>query len=163
MQPQESDEITTASGGSSGEGAGIFSYLSFHGISKLKERWSRYSTLGRSKGRRGNAASLFVSRNAEYVAVALGNHIVILRKSDGYVSPCGIYTNNDRLAFFTNGAWLEEQGIFGVVDDSNSLYLIKENGHAVTRRTSNQLKVSFPIIDLLVQDASSSQRFLHFY
>lgn len=91
--PRESDEITTASGGSSGEGAGIFSYLSFHGISKLKERWSRYSTLGRSKGRRGNAASLFVSRNAEYVAVALGNHIVILRKSDGYVSPCGIYTN----------------------------------------------------------------------
>jgi hypothetical protein len=62
------------------------------------------------------------------------------------------------MAFFTNGAWLEDQGIFGVVDDLNSLYLIKENGDAFTRRTSNQLKLSSPIADLLAQDASSSQR-----
>nr|XP_045086014.1 uncharacterized protein LOC109744194 isoform X2 [Aegilops tauschii subsp. strangulata] len=63
------------------------------GVSKLRERWSRYNTLGGSKRRkRENAASLFVSRNAEYVAVAVGNRIYILRKSDGYESPCGIYT-----------------------------------------------------------------------
>ncbi|KAI4982337.1 hypothetical protein ZWY2020_022829 [Hordeum vulgare] len=102
---------------------------------------------------------LFASWNAEYVAVAIGNRIYILRKSDGYESPCGIYTNNNRMTSFTNGAWLEDQGIFGVVDDSSSLCLIKENGDMLTRRTSNQLKLSSPIIDLLVQDAS---RFLHF-
>jgi hypothetical protein len=62
------------------------------------------------------------------------------------------------MAFFTNGAWLEDQGIFGAVDDLNSLYLIKENGDALTRRTSNQLKLSSPIVDLLAHDASSSQR-----
>jgi hypothetical protein len=62
------------------------------------------------------------------------------------------------MAFFTNGAWLEDQGIFGVVDDLNSVYLIKENGDALTRRTSNQLKLSSPIADFLAQDASSSQR-----
>ncbi|CAM0943908.1 unnamed protein product [Alopecurus aequalis] len=69
-----------------------------------------------------------------------------------------IQVNNNRMAFFTNGAWLEDKGIFGVVDDLNSLYLIKENGDILTKRTSNQLKLSSPIIDLLVQDASSSQR-----
>lgn len=68
------------------------------------------------------------------------------------------WSDNDRMAFFTNGAWLEAQGIFGVVDDLNSLYLIKQNGETLTRRTSNQLKLSSPIIDLVVQDASSSQR-----
>uniref|UniRef100_A0ACD5ZJK6 Uncharacterized protein n=1 Tax=Avena sativa TaxID=4498 RepID=A0ACD5ZJK6_AVESA len=157
--PCERDETAQASGGSSGEGGGVLSYLSFQGVSKLRERWSRYSTLGGSKRRkRCNAASLFVSRNAEYVAVAVGNRITILRKGDGYVSPCGIYTNNNRMAFFTNGAWLEDQGIFGVVDDLNSLYLIKENGDALTRRTSNQLKLSSPIVDMLAQDASGSQR-----
>ncbi|XP_020191610.1 MAG2-interacting protein 2 [Aegilops tauschii subsp. strangulata] len=157
--PCERDETARASGGSSGEGGGVLLYLSFQGVSKLRERWSRYNALGGSKRRkRENAASLFVSRNAEYVAVAVGNRIYILRKSDGYESPCGIYTNNNRMAFFTNGAWLEDQGIFGVVDDSNSLCLIKENGDVLTRRTSNQLKLSSTIIDLLVQDASSSQR-----
>jgi hypothetical protein len=64
------------------------------GVSKLRERWSRYGAPGGSKRtKRGNAASLFVSRNAEYVAVAVGNRITILRKGDGYVSPCGIYTS----------------------------------------------------------------------
>ncbi|XBH64759.1 MAG2-interacting protein 2 isoform X2 [Aegilops tauschii subsp. strangulata] len=92
--PCERDETARASGGSSGEGGGVLSYLSFQGVSKLRERWSRYNTLGGSKRRkRENAASLFVSRNAEYVAVAVGNRIYILRKSDGYESPCGIYTN----------------------------------------------------------------------
>lgn len=157
--PCERDETTQASGGGSGEGGGVLSYLSLQGVSKLRERWSRYGALGGSKRKkRDNAASLFVSRNAEYVAVAVGNRITILRKGDGYASPCGIYTNNNRMAFFTNGAWLEDQGIFGVVDDLNSLYLIKENGDALTRRTSNQLKLSSPIADLLAQDASSSQR-----
>ena len=64
------------------------------GVSKLRKRWSSYRTPEGSKRRkRENAASLFVSPNAEYVAVAVGNRITILRKGDGYVSPCGVYTS----------------------------------------------------------------------
>uniref|UniRef100_A0A0E0J8B6 Uncharacterized protein n=1 Tax=Oryza nivara TaxID=4536 RepID=A0A0E0J8B6_ORYNI len=62
------------------------------------------------------------------------------------------------MAFFTNGAWLEAQGILGVVDDLNTLHLIKENGEALTRRTSNQLKLSYPIVNIVVHDGSSSER-----
>ncbi|XP_040385831.1 MAG2-interacting protein 2 isoform X2 [Oryza brachyantha] len=62
------------------------------------------------------------------------------------------------MAFFTNGAWLEAQGILGVVDDLNTLHFIKENGEALTRRTSSQLKLSYPIVDIVVHDGSSSQR-----
>ena len=70
------------------------------GVSKLRERWSRYNTLGSKRRKRENAASLFVSRNAEYVAVAVGNRIYILRKSDGYESPCGIYTTQSTFYLF---------------------------------------------------------------
>lgn len=62
------------------------------------------------------------------------------------------------MAFFTNGAWLEAQGILGVVDDLNTLHLIKENGEALTRRTINQLKLSYPIVNIVVHDGSSSER-----
>lgn len=63
-------------------------------VSKLKERWTRYSVLGRSRQRKkGDAVALFVSTNAEYVSVAVGNRIIILRKHDGYASPCGVYTS----------------------------------------------------------------------
>jgi neuroblastoma-amplified sequence len=37
--------------------------------------------------------SLFVSPNAEYVAVTVGNRIIVLRKGDDYTSPCGVYTS----------------------------------------------------------------------
>lgn len=64
------------------------------GVSKLRERWARYSALGRSSQRkRGDGVSLFVSMNAEYVSVTVGNRITILRKRDGYASPCGVYTS----------------------------------------------------------------------
>jgi len=36
---------------------------------------------------------LFVSPNAEYVSVTVGNRIIILRKRDDYASPCGVYTS----------------------------------------------------------------------
>jgi neuroblastoma-amplified sequence len=64
------------------------------GVSKLRERWTRYNTLGRSRQwRRGDSVSLFVSPNAEYVAVTVGNRIIVLRKGDDYTSPCGVYTS----------------------------------------------------------------------
>jgi len=70
------------------------------------------------------------------------------------------WSDNDRITFFTNGAWLEAQGIFGVVDDLSTLYLIKENGDLLARRTCDQLKLSSCIIDLVVQDGSSLLRWL---
>ncbi|XP_062202645.1 MAG2-interacting protein 2-like [Phragmites australis] len=158
---REEHDGAATSGGSSGAGRGdgVLSYLSLQGVNKLRERWSRYNTSGRSNGRtRGNGVSLFVSPSAEYVAVTVGNRITVLRKGNGYASPCGVYTNNDRMTFFTNGACLEAQGIFGVVDDLSTLYLIKENGDLLARRTCNQLKLSSPIIDLVVRDGSSLQR-----
>ncbi|KAL6642432.1 hypothetical protein ACP70R_020613 [Stipagrostis hirtigluma subsp. patula] len=158
--PHQGHEDAGTSGGSSGAGGGgVLPYLSLQGVSKLRERFSSYTILGRSRGRRrGNSVSLFVSQAAEYVAVTVGNHITILRKGDGYTLPCGVYTNNDRMTFFTNGVWLEAQGIFSVVDDLSTLYLIKENGELLARRTCDQLKLSSPIIDLFVWDGSSLQR-----
>jgi hypothetical protein len=61
------------------------------GVSKLRERWTR--TSGRNRQRRGDGVSLFVSANAEYVAVTVGNRIIILQKGDDYTSPCGVYTS----------------------------------------------------------------------
>ncbi|KAJ1265588.1 hypothetical protein BS78_08G087500 [Paspalum vaginatum] len=149
----------TSSGGSDTGGGGVLSYLSLQGVTKLRERWTRYSVLGKSRQRkRGDGVALFVSPNAEYVSLTVGNRIIILMKGDGYASPCGVYTNNDRITFFTNGAWLEAQGIFGVVDDLSTLYLIKENGELLARWTCDQLKISSPIIDLVVQDGSSLLR-----
>jgi hypothetical protein len=64
------------------------------GVSKLKEKWDRYRVLGKSRQRKkGDGVALFVSPNAEYVSVTVGNHIIILRKADGYASPCGVYTS----------------------------------------------------------------------
>ncbi|PAN38457.1 hypothetical protein PAHAL_7G173500 [Panicum hallii] len=156
---QEGYQGAATSSGGSDAGGGVLSYLSLQGVSKLRERWTRYSALGRSRQRkRADGVALFVSPNAEYVSVTVGNRIIILRKRDGYASPCGVYTNNDRITFFTNGAWLEAQGIFGVVDDLSTLYLIKENGDLLARRTCDQLKLSSSIIDLVVQDGSSLLR-----
>ncbi|TVU51498.1 hypothetical protein EJB05_02930 [Eragrostis curvula] len=154
---QEGQEGAATSGGSSGA-AGVLSYLSLAGVSKLRERWAGYGTSGRSRKRRGDGVSLFVSPNAEYVAVTVGNRIVVLRKGDDYSSPCGVYTNNDRMTFFTSGVWLEAEGIFGVVDDLSVLYLIKANGELLSRRTCDQLKLSSPIIDLVMRNGSSLQR-----
>ncbi|PUZ47434.1 hypothetical protein GQ55_7G164600 [Panicum hallii var. hallii] len=157
--PHEGYQGAATSSGGSDAGGGVLSYLSLQGVSKLRERWTRYSALGRSRQRkRADGVALFVSPNAEYVSVTVGNRIIILRKRDGYASPCGVYTNNDRITFFTNGAWLEAQGIFGVVDDLSTLYLIKENGDLLARRTCDQLKLSSSIIDLVVQDGSSLLR-----
>ncbi|CAD6230673.1 unnamed protein product [Miscanthus lutarioriparius] len=156
---EEYQGAATSSGSSDAGGGGVLSYLSLQGVSKLKERWARYSVLGKSRQRkRGDGVALFVSPNAEYVSVTVGNRIIILRKGDGYASPCGVYTSNDRITFFTNGAWLEAQGIFGVVDDLSTLYLIKENGELLARRTCDQLKLSSSIIDLVLQDASNLLR-----
>ncbi|XP_072965166.1 MAG2-interacting protein 2 isoform X1 [Typha angustifolia] len=137
--------------GEASNGRGLLSYLSLQGVSRLKERWNEYNRQRPFKRR----MSLFVSPNGEHLAVAAGNQIVILHRGDDYMEPCGVFTNNDRLPIFTNGAWLEPQGILGVVDDMSNIYFIKATGEEITRRTRKQLKLSAPIIDMIVQDNNS--------
>lgn len=45
-----------------------------------------------------------------------------------------------------------------MVDDLSTLYLIKENGELLARRTCDQLKLSSSIIDLVLQDGTSLLR-----
>jgi neuroblastoma-amplified sequence len=69
-----------------------------------------------------------------------------------------LLSDNDRMTFFTSGVWLEAEGIFGVMGDLSVLYLIQKNGELLARRTYDQLKLSSPIIDLIVKDDPSLQR-----
>jgi neuroblastoma-amplified sequence len=74
-----------------------------------------------------------------------------------YLFNC-LLSDNDRMTFFTSGVWLEAEGIFGVMGDLSVLYLIQKNGELLARRTYDQLKLSSPIIDLIVKDDPSLQR-----
>lgn len=53
---------------------------------------------------------------------------------------------------FTCGAWSEAHDILGVCDDSDTLYFIKANGEEISRIGRRNLKLSFPIVDLIVVD-----------
>lgn len=53
---------------------------------------------------------------------------------------------------FMCGMWSEAHDVLGVVDDNNTLYFIKANGEEITRITGKQLKVSLPILCLILQD-----------
>lgn len=139
---------------SKGSNAGLLSYLSFQGVSQLREKWNQYKRPRTFKKR----ISLFVSPDGEHVAVAAENQIFILKKDDDHMEPCGIFTSNDRHTVFTNGAWLEPHGILGVIDDMSTLYFIKANGEEMKRRTRNQLKLSAPVTDLIVQDELNSKK-----
>lgn len=68
-----------------------------------------------------------------------------------------VQSGNDRLSVFTNGGWLEPQGVLGVIDDMSTLFLIKSSGEELARRTRSQLKLSAPIVDLIVQDDAISE------
>ncbi|XP_020256602.1 MAG2-interacting protein 2 isoform X2 [Asparagus officinalis] len=145
-RPFSSDSFREEVGRSSA--GGWRSYLSFQGAKQLKEKWTRYKRPRLFTKR----TSLFVSPNGEYIAIACRNQITILQKGDNYMHPTGIFTSNDRLTAFAGGAWLESQGILGVIDEMSTLFLIKSSGEELVRRSSSQLKLSAPIIDLIVQD-----------
>lgn len=59
---------------------------------------------------------------------------------------------------FTCGAWSEAHDILGVSDDSDMLYFIKVNGEEISRIGKRHLKLSFPIIDLIVGDDSNNKK-----
>lgn len=66
-----------------------FHSLLYHeGITQIKEKWSMY----RQPRRLRRLVSLFVSARGDYVAVAYGNQITILRKENDYQEPVGNFT-----------------------------------------------------------------------
>jgi len=59
------------------------------GLTQLKDKWIGYGQPKKLK----RWVSLFVSPKGERVAVAVGNHITILRKDDDYQQACGTFAS----------------------------------------------------------------------
>ncbi|CAA6656354.1 unnamed protein product [Spirodela intermedia] len=133
---------------------GLFSRLSLRGLRQLKEKWSG-NKLPRSLNRK---MSLFISANGEHVGVAANNRITVLQKDDNYMNPCGIFISNHKQSIFAHGAWSEPQGILGVVDQMDRVFFIKSNGEEITSTTASQLKLSAPIVDLIVLDDLNAKK-----
>ncbi|KAL8140599.1 hypothetical protein V2J09_006620 [Rumex salicifolius] len=133
------------------KGRGLLSLIPTRGFTQLKEKWSKSKLPTKSK----KFVSLFVSPTGERVATAVGNRITILRKEDGYRESYGIFTCG---AFdtFTYGAWSESHDVLGVADSSDTLYFVKANGEEIVRIEKKHLKVTFPIVGLLVLDDAES-------
>ncbi|PRQ60502.1 putative transcription factor WD40-like family [Rosa chinensis] len=131
----------------------IRSLLSFRGISQLREKWNEYKQPKKMR----RFTSLFISPRGEHVAVVAGNQITILKKEDDYSEPCGTFTSGSP-ASFTTGTWSESHDVLGVSDDTDTLYFIKANGSEIVRISRRQLKVSLPVISLIVLDDSDVQK-----
>ncbi|KAL1541618.1 MAG2-interacting protein 2 [Salvia divinorum] len=136
-----------------GDRGGILSYLPFRGITQLKERWSAY----RQPRKLRRLVSLFVSARGDYVAVAYGNQITILRKENDYQEPVGILTC-ESASIFTCGTWSESHELLGVVDDTGTIYVVKPYGEEMTRITKRHLNLSSPIVSLILQDDTSEKK-----
>ncbi|XP_027159570.1 MAG2-interacting protein 2 [Coffea eugenioides] len=130
-----------------GRGRTLLSYFSLRGITQMKERWTEY----RNPKKVGKHAALFISPHADRVAVAFRNQITFLQKDDDYQQPSGTFTSGN-ISAFTCGTWSEAHEVLGVFDDTNTLYFIKANGEEITRITGKHLKVSLPILCLILQD-----------
>ncbi|KAI3457970.1 hypothetical protein Pfo_014633 [Paulownia fortunei] len=136
-----------------GGGGSLLSYLSFRGITQLKEKWSEY----RQPRRLRRLVSLFVSARGDYVAVASGNQITILQKDNDYEEPVGIFTCGNT-GTFTCGTWSESHELLGVADDTDTIYIVKPNGEEMTRITKRHLNISSPIVGLIVQDDAAEKK-----
>ncbi|GAB4826167.1 hypothetical protein Ancab_009034 [Ancistrocladus abbreviatus] len=141
-----------------GARSGVLSSILTRGFTQLKEKWSGYNYNQPKNFRRW--VSLFVSPKGEWVAVAVGNHITILRKDDNYQEPYGMFTGGS-VGTFVHGAWSETHDVLGVIDDCDSLYFVKANGEVIIKIERRHLKVSWPIIGLLVpEDIEKKDSFL---
>ncbi|KAH6838206.1 neuroblastoma-amplified sequence protein [Perilla frutescens var. hirtella] len=136
-----------------GGGGGLLSYIPFRGITKLKEKWSAYKQPRRLR----RLVSLFVSARGDYVAVAYGNQIAILRKENDYQEPVGNFTCG-YAGIFTCGTWSESHELLGVVDDTGTIYIVKPNGEEMTRITKRHLNLSSSIVGLIAQDDASEKK-----
>lgn len=128
-----------------GGNKGLLSLLSTRGLTQLKDKWIGYGLPKKLK----RWVSLFVSPKGERVAVAVGNHITILRKDDDYQQACGTFASGN-VGSYTLGAWSESHDVLGLIDDMDTLYFIKSNGEEIIRIERKHLKVSLPIVGLLV-------------
>ncbi|KAJ4975918.1 hypothetical protein NE237_001024 [Protea cynaroides] len=126
---------------------GFLSLLSSGGVGKLKEKWNEYKRPRKLK----KFISLFISPSGQYIAVAVGNQIIVLHKDDDYKEPCGIFTN-DRMSSFIYGAWSDFHDVLGVIDEEDTIYFIKPNGEDIAKITKQQLKISVQIIGLIAQN-----------
>lgn len=59
---------------------------------------------------------------------------------------------------FTCGAWSEVHDILGVCDDNDTLYFIKVNGEEISRIGKRHLKLSFPVIGLIVVEDPDNKK-----
>lgn len=128
----------------------LLSFLPAPGISQIKEKWNEY----RNPRKKWKPISLFISPRGEHLAVACGSQITFFQKNDDYREPCGNFTCSS-LGTIRHGAWSDLHDIFGASDDTDTLYFVKANGEEITRITKRHLKVSLPIIGLIVQDISA--------
>lgn len=62
------------------------------------------------------------------------------------------------LATFLCGTWSEAHDILGITDDTDTVYFVKSNGEEITRVTKRHLKVSLPIIGLILLDESDIKK-----
>lgn len=131
-------------GGSRGS---LLSFLPFRGVTQLKEKWSEYKQPRRPR----RLVSLFVSEEGDYVAVASRNQITILQKDDEYQEPVGTF-HCGSAGSFTCGTWSESHELLGVVDDMNTMYIIKPNGEEITRIAKKHLNITLPVVGLIVKD-----------
>ncbi|KAL6541474.1 hypothetical protein OROGR_010960 [Orobanche gracilis] len=136
-----------------GNGGRLHSFLSFQGLTQLKDKWSKY----REPRRLRRLVSLFVSESGDYVAVASGNQITILQKDNEYKEPVGTFTCGSS-GTFTCGTWSESHELLGVADDTDTIYIVKPNGEEMTRVTKKHLNSYSPIVGLIVQGDSSEKK-----
>lgn len=68
------------------------------------------------------------------------------------------YASGGSPASFTTGTWSESHDVLGVSDDTDTLYFIRANGEEIVRISRRHLKVSLPVISLIVQDDSELQK-----
>lgn len=73
---------------------------------------------------------------------------------NGYI----VLSGNDTQSIFAHGAWSEPQGILGVVDQMDRVFFIKSNGEEITSTTASQLKLSAPIVGLIVLDDLNAKK-----
>ncbi|KAI3907709.1 hypothetical protein MKW98_016353 [Papaver atlanticum] len=69
---------------------------------------------------------LVVSSAGEYVAEASGNKTTILWKNDDHRNPVAFLSV--KLGTFTYGAWSDIHDILGVIDETDTSYIIKSRG-----------------------------------
>ncbi|KZV17213.1 hypothetical protein F511_04014 [Dorcoceras hygrometricum] len=123
-------------------------------ITQIKEKWTDYKQPRRPR----RLASLFVSEGGDYVAVACRNQIQILQKDDDYQEPVGTFCcfpyEGGSAATFTCGTWSESHELLGVVDNTNTIYIIKPNGEEITRIAKRHVNITLPIVGLIAKDSA---------